>query len=116
RSVTVIREHERRRIARMHASRSGFPCIWTAEQVLYPAEQRIYFKHLRGVTRDMTVWWMITDDEAGCTARILHDLRLGWPWPVRRLGEWVISHLFIDHIAGKTLRRIKALAEQEARA
>lgn len=114
-SVQVLARRGNRRLVRMHASRDGFPCLWTAEQALYPAERRIFFKHVRGVNRGMTVWWMIAERDGGCAARLLLDLRLGWPWPFGWLGERVITHVFVEHIAGKTLTRIKALAEGSAR-
>ena len=45
---------------------------------------------------------------------IEHELSLAWPPVVRTIGEFVIARFFIHNIAGKTLRRIKQLAEDKA--
>jgi hypothetical protein len=45
---------------------------------------------------------------------ILHDLDVRWPIIGKLAGERVIGPIFVANIAGKTLARIKALAEAAA--
>ena len=47
----------------------------------------------------------------GVRVSIRHDLALGWPLIGGLAAERIIGPLFVANIAGKTLRRIKALAE-----
>ena len=42
-----------------------------------------------------------------------HDFSPGWPLIGGRLADLVIGEFFVRNIAGKTLRRIAALAEAE---
>jgi hypothetical protein len=74
------------------------------------------FHHIRGLVRGMEVeWWFepgtgVGDVIVGITHRLDHT-----PFPTRLLGprlvESVVGRGFIGNIAGKTLRRIKEIAE-----
>lgn len=59
----------------------------------------------------MEVAWTFLPQDGGTLVRIEH--RLDWRWPV--VGPWVAEHIigngFVENIAGKTLRRVKQLAE-----
>ena len=109
--VTVLREDGNRRLVEMAARRDGIPVRWQAEQVLYPDEPRIAFRHVRGVTTGMEVEWRFRPGPDGTEVSILHDLRLNWPLIGGLVAEQVIGPFFVANIAGKTLRRIKELAE-----
>src|SRR6202011_6155922 len=37
----------------------GFPLHWTAVQTTYPAQRRIEFEHVAGISRGMRVAWTI---------------------------------------------------------
>ncbi len=111
RSVRILEEDGARRIVAMAASRSGIPVWWRAEQRCDPAEPRITFRHVRGVTTGMEVAWTFTPTDDGVRVVIQHDLQLGWPLIGDFVAEWIVDGFFIANIAGKTLRRIKQLAE-----
>ena len=111
RSVRVLRRREGCRLVRMAAWRDWVPVSWTSLQWLEPGARRITFRHVRGLTRGMLVEWTIEPTAAGVEVTISHRLKLGWPL----VGDWVadrvIGPVFVHNIAGKTLRRIKQLAE-----
>jgi ribosome-associated toxin RatA of RatAB toxin-antitoxin module len=109
--VRVLEEEGHRRLVEMAAHRDGIPVRWWAEQVCYPEEPRITFRHVRGVTRGMEVEWHFTALPVGVRVGIRHDLSLGWPLIGGLVAERIIGPHFVANIAGKTLRRIKALAE-----
>ena len=102
--------------AAMSARRGPIPVFWHALQTPDPVAREVRFRHVRGVTRGMEVLWTLTPERGGTTARITHHLDLRWPLIGRFLAERVVGPQFIDPIAGKTLRRFKALAEAEAAA
>ena len=111
RSVRVLEQRGDRRLVEMAAWRDRIPVRWWAEQILYPDEPRIVFRHLRGPTRGMDVEWSFAPRSDGTYVAIRHELTLGWPLIGELVADRVIGRLFVDNIAGKTLRRIKALAE-----
>lgn len=109
----IAAPHGERRFA-MGARRGPIPVRWEAIQRPLPRQGTIEFVHTGGVTRGMQVAWRLVERGDGTTeVSIEHDLRLRWPL----LGEWAGDHLigphFIEAIAGRTLRTIKALAEAE---
>ncbi len=113
RYVVVEEQTERHKIARMGASRDGFPVKWRTRQELVPEERRILFQHIGGVTKGMDVEWRLVPNEDGVTVTITHDLR----YPVPLLGplfaRYIVGGLFVHNIAGKTLRCFKEIAERE---
>jgi ribosome-associated toxin RatA of RatAB toxin-antitoxin module len=115
RSVVVRERQDSRKLVDMAASRDGIPVSWRAVQTLFPDEYRITFQHVRGATRGMDVAWELYDTGAGTRVQLTHHLTLCWPLIGRRLNDWIatriIGHFFVEYIAGKTLRRLKALAE-----
>jgi ribosome-associated toxin RatA of RatAB toxin-antitoxin module len=109
--VSVLRESGGTRVVDMAARRGWIPVRWTALQTLDPESPRIGFKHLSGWTRGMTVSWLFEPKGRGTRVTIVHDLE----YPRRGLGEWfgrrVVGDFFIQSIAGRTLARMKELAE-----
>ena len=104
-------ENGERRFA-MGARRGPIPVRWEAIQRPLPDEGRIEFTHTGGVTRGMEVAWRFEPAADGSQeVSIHHQLELRWPL----IGPWVARHVigprFVDAIAGRTLRRVKALAE-----
>ena len=99
------------RTVKMAASRDGIPVSWTSVLYSLPRQNRILFRHIRGVTKGMDVEWRLTKHKGGTHVAIEHELSLGWPPVIRTIGEAVIARFFIHNIAGKTLRRMKQLAE-----
>jgi uncharacterized membrane protein len=115
RSVRVLRTQGNRRLVAMAAYRDGIPISWWAEQTCDPTIPRITFHHVRGVTRGMDVEWRFDARPDGVHVAIHHDLRLGWPLVGGWVADRVIGPFFIANVAGKTLRRIKLLAESAPR-
>jgi ribosome-associated toxin RatA of RatAB toxin-antitoxin module len=115
RRVRVLRVAGNRRLVEMAAHRDGIPVRWWAEQTCEPGVPRITFRHVRGVTAGMAVEWRFTPAANGVRVSIRHDLRLRWPLIGGLVADHVIGPLFVANIAGKTLRRIKVLAEAASR-
>lgn len=114
RDVRVIASAAGGRVVEMRARRGRIPVWWWARQEVLPAERRIRYTHVRGVTRGMEVEWRITPEGEGVVVTIVHDLSLRWPVIGRAVADWIIGPKFVDPIAGATLRTIKALVEQDA--
>jgi uncharacterized membrane protein len=104
---------DERRFA-MGARRGPIPVRWEAIQRPLPEQHRIEFTHTGGVTRGMEVAWRFEQRDGGWDVSIHHALELDWPVIGNFAAERVIGPQFIDAIAGRTLRRVKALAEASA--
>jgi aromatase len=120
RFVNVLHTEGRQKWVRMSAWRNFIPVTWTAVQIVEPGQGgqpgRIVFHHIRGMVRGMDVeWWFQPRPARGSIlVGIRHELSRP-PFPTRILGarltEIIVGKGFIGYIAGKTLRRIKELAE-----
>jgi ribosome-associated toxin RatA of RatAB toxin-antitoxin module len=95
----------------MGARRGPIPVRWEAIQRPLPDERRIEFTHTGGVTRGMEVAWRFEPENGGWDVSIEHQLDLGWPLVGGFAASRVIGPQFIDAIAGRTLQRVKVLAE-----
>ena len=95
----------------MGARRGPIPVTWEAIQRPLPEERRIEFVHTGGVTRGMWVAWRFEELDGGVDVSIEHRLDLRWPLIGELVARTVIGPQFIEAIAGRTLRRVKALAE-----
>lgn len=109
--VTSSYDEGQEHIVEMAAKRSGIPVKWTSIQEVYPSEARIFYEHIRGLTKGMRVEWRL--EQLGDIVRvsIIHDLTLTVPIVSTSLGKWVVGEIFVKNIADKTLRGIKAVAE-----
>jgi ribosome-associated toxin RatA of RatAB toxin-antitoxin module len=112
RYVTVLREQPGERTAVMAARRNWIPVRWTTVQRLKPDIPRIEFTHLSGWTAGMEVAWTFAPITGGTRVTIEHDLDFRsipiiGPW----VGRRIIGDFFIQSIAGRTLARMKELAE-----
>lgn len=114
--VRVLRDASNHRLVEMAARRDGIPVWWCAEQWRFPDEPRMTFRHVRGVTAGMEVEWSFAPESDGVHVGIRHDLRLLWPVAGELVGDWIVGRFFVSNIAGKTLRRIKQLAESQTHA
>jgi len=120
RYVRVLHRQGNRKWVRMSAWRDFVPVTWTAVQTVEPGSDggpgHIRFHHIRGMVRGMDVeWWFVPRPETrDVLVGIKHDLGKP-PFPTSILGprlvEAIVGRGFIGNIAGKTLRRIKELAE-----
>lgn len=117
RFVRPVPDPDGRRRFAMGARRGPIPVRWEAIQEPRPADRRIAFRHTGGVTRGMEVAWILTPlPEGRVDVRIRHELHLGWPLIGRFAADRVIGPQFIEPIARRTLRTIKAIAERDATA
>ena len=112
--VRRLRGTDDHKIVEMAAWRTIYPVRWTAVQRNYPATLRITFKHVRGISRGMDVEWKLTPADNGTHVRIWHEFHSGLPLVGDLFARRIVGDLFVSHIAGKTLRRIKELAEHDA--
>jgi ribosome-associated toxin RatA of RatAB toxin-antitoxin module len=114
RYVRVLSEREHERTAEMAARRGWIPVRWTALERLDPVTPRIEFRHLSGWTVGMEVAWIFEPIALGTRVTIVHDLHFS---RIPVLGGWVSEHIigdfFIQSIAGRTLARMKELAEKK---
>ena len=119
RRVRVLEERSAGRLVEMACWRDRIPLRWTALEELMPDIPRIRFLHVAGVTRGMEVSWEFREYDdgppggAGTEVRIEHHLQLGWPMIGPAAAEHVIGPLFVSAVAGKTLQRMKLLAESD---
>lgn len=100
---------------KMGARRSFVPVSWTSIVQRPPGESSILFRHVGGITKGMEVEWRLSDERGGTMVEIVHDLALRWPPLLRGAGELVIGRYFVYSIAGRTLARMKQLAEAQGR-
>jgi ribosome-associated toxin RatA of RatAB toxin-antitoxin module len=114
RSVRLLSDEGHRRVADMAAWRDFIPVRWQAEQVLFPDEPRITFRHVGGITKGMEVEWRFSESNGGTDVSIYHEFTLNWPLIGTLAAERIIGPMFVANIAGKTLRRIRQLAEARA--
>jgi hypothetical protein len=112
RSVRRLRGTDDHKVVEMAARRDWFPVRWVAVQRNFPEENRITFRHVRGVSQGMNVEWRLTSTADGTAVQIWHEFRS----PIPIVGEFfarrIVGQLFVSNIAGKTLRQIKRLAER----
>ncbi len=97
----------------MGARRGWIPVRWEAIQRPLPEQNVIEFTHTGGVTRGMQVAWRLVPHDEVTEVSIEHRLELGWPFIGRFAAERVIAPHFVDAIAGRTLRRMRQLAEAD---
>jgi len=114
--VRVLEERAGGRVAEMAARRGLFPVKWTSVQRLFPENGRICYHHISGITRGMDVEWRLTPRDGGTQVVIVHDLALAGRLLRTELAGWIIGHLFVEAIAGRTLHHLKEFGEKEAAA
>ncbi|MCC6173694.1 MAG: SRPBCC family protein [Chloroflexi bacterium] len=112
RYVRILRRDGGKRLVKMGATRDGWPVSWTSIQWLEPDIHRITFRHVGGVTRGMAVEWAIVPGASGgVDVTIAHRWEPCWPLVGSFAAERIIGPYFVHNIAGKTLERIKEIAE-----
>jgi ribosome-associated toxin RatA of RatAB toxin-antitoxin module len=110
--VRVLQERDDTRTVEMAARRGFIPVRWKALQRCDRREPRISFRHLSGWTKGMEVAWRFEPAGERTRVTIVHHLDYSRFGPG---GEWfgrrIIGDYFIQSIAGRTLARMKELAE-----
>ncbi len=113
RYLRVLEQSPMYKIADFGASRDGFPVKWRARQELFPDEGRITYQHTRGITRGMWVEWRLEKQDDQVQVTIEHELNYPLPGLGPLFAHYIVGKLFVQNIAGKTLRCIKAKVESE---
>lgn len=111
RFVHVLRQTDGERVVEMAARRGSIPVRWTAIQRNDPVTPAIYFRHIRGWTKDMHVVWRFEEGASGTKVTIEHDLVFRFPIAAKFVEKYVVGKYFIDGVAGRTLACMKRLAE-----
>jgi ribosome-associated toxin RatA of RatAB toxin-antitoxin module len=114
RAVEVLEPGDRERVVFMHCARRfgplNWPCRWRARQELRPMERRILFHHLAGPAKGMEVEWRLTPGDEGVVTEIHHRL----DHPLGRVySDRIVGPLFVQAIAGETLRALKRIVEEK---
>ncbi|MDP9017048.1 MAG: SRPBCC family protein [Candidatus Eremiobacteraeota bacterium] len=111
RYVRVLAGDEHTRTLQMSAWRTMIPVQWTAQQWNDPQKPSIHFRHIAGWTKGMEVEWRFEPRRDGTLVTIIHNLEFQFPFAADTIGKHIVSDFFVHDIAGKTLARIKQLAE-----
>jgi ribosome-associated toxin RatA of RatAB toxin-antitoxin module len=114
RYVRVLEDRGTTRVVAMGAWQDVFPIRWVAQQTNDPQTPHIAFHHVRGWTRGMDVEWIFEELKRGTRVTIEHRLAFRFPVAAEWLGKHLVSDYFVHGVAGKTLLRMKALAEARA--
>jgi uncharacterized membrane protein len=108
------------------AARRGFgplpyPVWWVSEMELDEGRPAVLYRHVDGITTGMDVEWTFEPHGPERTAvRIVHAWEEGPRWPVpgwgrRTIADRIIGPVFINHVAGRTLRGIKRHVERKGK-
>lgn len=114
RYIRYLERGDTRNVVVMAAVRSGIPISWTSEQIIDRDKMEVRFHHLKAFTKGMHVVWTFEETATGVLVKILHDLKFRVPL-LAPIAEPIIGGFFIHHIAGKTLRCMKAHLEAQQR-
>jgi ribosome-associated toxin RatA of RatAB toxin-antitoxin module len=113
RYIRYLERGEDRNLVVMAAVRSGIPISWTSEEVIDRKSVEVHFHHLKAWTKGMHVVWTFKETPVGVLVEIMHDLQFR-NRALAPIAEPIIGDFFIHHIAGKTLRCMKAHLERAA--
>ena len=105
-----------RKVVEMAARRGRFPLRWRAVQEIDRSGPTpvIAYHHIWGPTRGMDVTWTFAESPRGWRVAIAHEFRPPWPLVGDLVADRVIGPHFIEYVAARTLRTIKAIVEREA--
>jgi ribosome-associated toxin RatA of RatAB toxin-antitoxin module len=110
RYIRYLERGVERNVVIMAATRSGIPISWTSEQIIDRENLEVRFHHLKAWTKGMRVVWTFKETSDGVLVEILHDMKFRIR-PLAPLVEKIIGGFFIQNVAGKTLRCMKAYLE-----
>jgi len=113
RYIRYLERADDRNLVVMAAVRSGIPISWTSEQVIDRQNIEVRFHHLKAWTKGMDVVWTFKETPAGVLVEIMHELQFR-SRVLAPVAEPIIGNFFIHHIAGQTLRCMKAYLEGAA--
>jgi hypothetical protein len=121
-----VRFHEKRGfgqgIVEMSAWRSfpfglKYPAWWVSEMRASEGEVAVYYEHINGITRGMSVKWELTARGNATLIRLFHQWRgPSWPFISGVAANWVIGPHFVSAIAQRTLAGVARAAEERVEA
>ena len=120
RYVRLLRSAGNRKWVKMSAWRDIIPVTWTAIETVEEGTSdrpgKIRFEHIGGLVRGMEVMWTFEPRPLRGDVLVTIYHRLDNPrFPVKILGprliDVIVGRGFIGYIAGKTLKRVKEMAE-----
>jgi hypothetical protein len=94
----------------MTARRTPWPGYWTIEQLVFPEEQRLVFRHLRGLTTGLWTEWRLTEVDGQVQVRAIHTWQSSWPI-IGPLVAALICWLLIQPVTAETLAQIGQVVE-----
>lgn len=111
--VTLLDGGGDRKTVEMAARRGRIPVKWRAIQEIDRSGPTpiIRFHHVGGVTKGMDVAWTFAPKPNAVTVRIDHNFQPPWPVVGPTVADRIIGPHFVEAIAGRTLRTIKAIVE-----
>jgi hypothetical protein len=104
------KDPEGRDLVQMSARRGPLPVTWWSAYYADSAALELRFEHLRAWTKGMVVVWTLSPTRDGTRVEIVHDLKFRVP-ALAWLAEPIITHLFIEPIARKTLATFQRVIE-----
>lgn len=95
-------------VARVHASRSGFPVRWVCRRQADPASLRVSVEHVDGFARGLrAVWTFAAAPDRRATARLAIDYR------PRHLRDRWLAPFVLDDLVARTIAMLTLLAESD---
>jgi ribosome-associated toxin RatA of RatAB toxin-antitoxin module len=110
RYIRYLERSPDRNVVEMAARRGIIPVSWVSEELIDRQRFEVRFRHLRAWTKGMEVIWKFAEGPEGVLVSILHDLRFRAP-VLAPIAEPIIGEFFIHHVAGQTLKHMKAYVE-----
>lgn len=94
-----------------------YPAWWVSEMRASESETAVYYEHIEGITRGMSVKWELTERGADTFIRLYHRWN-GPSWPLISgvAANWVIGPHFVSAIAQRTLAGVARAAEARVEA
>jgi hypothetical protein len=111
--VTLLDGGGDHKTVEMAARRGRIPVKWRAVQDVERngGSPVIRFRHIGGVTKGMEVAWTFAENDGTVAVTIDHDFSPPWPLIGDVVADHIIGPHFVEAIAGRTLRTIKAIVE-----
>ena len=92
-----------------------YPTWWLSQMHIDAAEPAVYYEHIGGVTRGMSVKWELQRRGNDTFIRLFHTWRgPSWPLVSSMAANWIIGPHFVSAIAQRTLAGVAREAERLA--
>jgi hypothetical protein len=89
-----------------------YPTWWVSQMRSEPSEPAVYYEHIAGVTKGMSVKWELNARGSDTFIRLFHTWDgPGWPLISSLAADHVIGPHFVSAIAQRTLAGVARAAE-----